>query len=203
MFRQYLTILACAALIAASFVACGCRRNRDYDYGTGDLAGPSDYDTIPDEYGPEESPGYLALAVPEPINLLLPHNIDIHPFTGTQTNDEDGKPKAIEVRIKALDSFGDPTKAFGKFRFSLHQYRPYSTEHRGDQLAVWEEDLLEPSRNRRHWDPISQTYKFHLQWSRGLAPGSNYVLEAFFVSPFTEQLFDERVFVAEMPGDES
>ena len=161
--------------------------------------GCSRYDDSGDGYAPPEfdtTSSYLG-TVPKPIDLLLPHKVSIHPFTGTEKTDAGGKPVAIEARIKTLDAFDDPTKAFGMFRFSLHHYRQYSTDHRGDQLAVWEEDLLDPKTNRRHWDPISQSYKFQLRWGHGLIPGQNYVLEAQFVSPFTEQLFDQRIFVAE------
>lgn len=172
-------------LTALLVCVAGCRPYDPYEQGT--ALPPSDYNSDVAYVGP----------VPEPINLLLPHKITIHPFTGAQKTDEAGKPVAIEARIKTLDAFGDPTKAFGQFRFSLHHYRQYSTDHRGEQMAVWEEDLLDAKVNRRHWDPISQSYKFQLKWSRGLNAGQSYVLEASFVSPFTEQLFDQRVFIAE------
>ena len=183
--RNHRCIIVCLALGALLVAVGACRPYNDYD---------DSYELPPPDY--ETNSPYLA-PVPEPIDLLLPHKISIHPFTGTQTSDEAGGPIAIEARIKTLDAFGDPTKAFGQFRFSLHQYRQYSTNERGEQLAVWEEDLLDAKVNRRHWDPISQSYKFQLRWSKGLATGQHYVLEAQFVSPFTERLFDQRVFVAE------
>ena len=175
----------CLVMAALLLGAGACRPYNDYD---------DDYQLPPPTHDPTQP--YVG-TVPEPINLLLPHKISIHPFTGTQTSDDAGDPVAIEARIKTLDAFDDPTKAFGQFWFSLHHYRRYSTDHRGEQLAVWEEHLLDAKVNSRHWDPISQSYKFQLRWNRGLTPGRQYVLEAQFVSPFTERLFDQRVFVAE------
>ena len=39
--------------------------------------------------------------VPEPINLLLPQTIRIHPFTGTRDFGDDGGMEGLEVRIEA------------------------------------------------------------------------------------------------------
>jgi len=191
--KRHLTILIAlgvVALLVGSGATCGKKQEQwdDVLRDNPDILPPSD------EYVPGED--RLVHPVPKPIDLLLPKTIAIHPFTGTQTADKKGQPLAIEVRIKAVDSFGDPTKAFGRFRFSLHTHQKYSISRRGNQLAVWEERLLDPEKNRRHWDPISQTYKFNLQWDRKMTPGTTYVLEAYFISPFTQQLFDERVFVA-------
>jgi hypothetical protein len=134
--------------------------------------------------------------VPEPIHLLLPKAIRVHPFTGTRTFDQAGGIKGIDVRIEALDAFGDSTKAFGKFFFALHQYVADNPEPKGRQIANWEEDLLEPKKNLLHWDSITRTYEFKLQWYRPIPVGSKFILVASFASPFTERKFAERVFVS-------
>ena len=176
--------LALCSLIAA-LLGGGCGRYpRPWDRPLGDdLASPS---------GPPPA-GYPD-DLPKDVRVLMPKKIVIHPLTGRRTLDGDGNPSGFEVRIKALDSFGDPTKALGRFRFTLYAFRHHAANRRGDQLAVWDEDLSKARRNRRHWDPIFQTYKFDLQWDRGLSVGQVFILEAYFAGDHTEQLFDERSF---------
>jgi hypothetical protein len=136
--------------------------------------------------GPE--PG----GVPEPIDLLLPQKIRIHPFTSSRTFDNGGARRGIEVRIEATDAFGDATKAFGKFRFELYRQRPRSLQPRGGQIATWTVDLTEPKANLLHWDNITRTYVFKLEWNRRQAGQPEPLLVTVFESPFTERMFDER-----------
>jgi len=135
------------------------------------------------------------IAVPEPINLLLPKEIRVHDFTTTQTFDKQGR-KGIEVRMQALDAYGDSTKAFGDFRFELYQYRAQSLNPKGKLIATWPESVQDPRKNLIHWDDISRTYVFKLQWYDAIPTGKRFVLVAIFTSPFTERLFAERIFVA-------
>ena len=144
----------------------------------------------------EKKPERADIAVPEPIHLLLPQAIRIHPFTGMRTFDETGGVKGIDVRIEALDAYGDPTKAFGKFQFTLYQFRTDSPNHRGPRIATWEEDLLAPKQNLVHWDNITRTYVFKLQWFRAIPVGSKFLLVASFDSPFTQRKFAERDFIS-------
>jgi hypothetical protein len=134
--------------------------------------------------------------VPAPINLMLPKTIRIHPFTGTRTFDEAGGIKGVDVRIEAIDAYGDAVKAFGNFRFEMYYFLPNSLDPRGERIAVWEEDLLEPRKNLMHWDKITRTYEFKLQWDQPIPVGQRFVLEATFASPFTDRLYDQRVFVS-------
>lgn len=134
--------------------------------------------------------------VPEPIHLLLPQVIRIHPFTGTRTFDDAGGVKGIDVRIEAIDAYGDSTKAFGKFQFALHEYQPGRPNPKGRRIATWEEDLLEPKKNLIHWDNITRAYKFKLQWYRAIPVGRAFILVADFTSPFTERKFAERQFIS-------
>lgn len=140
--------------------------------------------------------GGVERSVPEPIDLLLPHEIRIHPFTGTRTFDEAGGVRGIEVRVEARDAYADPTKAFGEFRFELYNYKPNRPDHRGDRLAMWRESLLEPEKNLVHWDEITRTYEFKLQWARPIPVGKRFVLVAVFDSPFTPRLFAERTAIS-------
>jgi hypothetical protein len=134
--------------------------------------------------------------VPEPIHLLLPQRIRIHPFTEARTFDESGGVRGVEVRIEALDAYGDATKAFGQFRFELYRFRPQSPDPKGPRVVAWPAiDLVDPEANAIHWDSVTRTYEFRLQWGRSIPVDYKFVLVAVFDSPFTERMFNERVFV--------
>ncbi len=137
------------------------------------------------------------IPVPFPLDALLPTQITIHPYTGMRTFDENDRPVGFEVRIKALDRYDDPTKAFGEFLFILYAYRPQSENPRGARLGLWREQLMDPNKNQLHWDPITQSYKFNLSHRGRLLTGHRYVLEVYFTSPFTERLTTKRVFAAD------
>jgi hypothetical protein len=137
-----------------------------------------------------------ARPVPYPVSLLLPKDVRIHPFTGTRTFDEAGGVKGVEVRIEAIDHYGDSTKAFGDFRFELYTYRSNNPDPKDQRIAVWEVPLGDAEQNLIHWDNITRTYKFKLQWDQSIPVGQRFVLATVFSSPFTERLFAERVFVS-------
>lgn len=134
--------------------------------------------------------------VPKPINLTLPKSIHIHPFTGMRSFEESGKDKGLDVRIEAMDSAGDTTKAFGDFRFELYFFRPVAADPKGNKIATWEVSLSDPKKNAVHWDNITRAYKFKLQWNQPYKASDRFVLAAIFTSPFTGRLFNERVIVA-------
>ena len=172
---------ALAALLAAG--AAGC------DGGKFDLKPPW-------ETASTQRPEPAAKQVPEPIHLLLPKAVRIHPFTGTRTFDEAGGVKGIDVRVEAIDAYGDGAKAFGNFQFALYEHRPDSSDPKGRRIATWEEDLLEPRKNLLHWDSITRAYAFKLQWYRPIPVGARFVLTVDFSSPFTERKSAERVFIS-------
>ncbi len=134
--------------------------------------------------------------IPAPINLLLPKSMRIHPFTRTRIFDETGGIKGVEVRVEAIDYYGDTTKAFGEFRFELYQYKPQSPDPKGKRIAVWEVPLLEPKMNLMHWDNITRTYEFKLQWDQPIAVGQKFVLVSYFSSPYSKRLSHEREFIS-------
>lgn len=180
--------VSCCLLVGLVFLS-GCNhRPRWYDT-TGDRAGAADPEP---DYRIDDEP---MQSIPWPISLTLPKRIKIHPFTQTQDADPDsGAVGVIDVRAQLLDSFGDPTKGFGHFRFTLFAYRLYDVDRKGRQLAIWKEDLSDPDRNMQHWDPISNAYKFNLEWGQPMPSGQRYILEAYFSSPYTEQLLIEQTF---------
>jgi len=163
---------------------------------TGGCGGNYEWDPETNSYRPRGDEATGRQAVPKPIHLLLPRKIRIHSFTGTRTFHEAGGVNGIDVHIDALDAFGDATKAFGHFRFELHEFVANQPDPKGRRIAVWEVPLLEPKRNLVHWSNITRKYTFKLQWDTPIAVGSKFVLVAVFSSPFTERLFSERVFIS-------
>lgn len=134
--------------------------------------------------------------VPEPIDLLLPQEIQLHPFTGTRAFGDGEARQGLEVRVEAIDAFGDSGKAFGDFRFELYTHRADRADPKGRQLAVWHVPLMDPERNAVHWDSITRTYEFRLEWEHPIPAGEKFVVLAVFDSPFTQRLFAEQVLVA-------
>ncbi len=172
----------CVAILTASI--CGCHGEAWNQWADGwnlSAKGPAPRDRRP---------------VPDPIKLLLPKAIRIHPFTGMRTFDETGGIKGVDVRIEAIDSYDDAAKAFGSFRFEMYHFVPNSLNPKGKRIAVWAEDLLQPRKNLLHWDKITRTYEFKLQWDEPIPVGQLFVLEATFDTPFSERLFDQRVFIS-------
>lgn len=173
MIRNVLCVCACG-LLAGTLLLGGC------DNGTGLRA--------------TSQPAVRK--VEPPLSLLLPREIRIHPFTGTRTFDEAGGIRGVDVRIEAVDAYGDTTKAFGNFRFELFTYRPTSENNRGQLLATWDVSLMDAQANLLHWDKITRTYKFKLQWDQPIPVGQRFVLVAVLASPYTERLFAQRTFIS-------
>jgi hypothetical protein len=113
-----------------------------------------------------------------------------------RTFDDAGGIKGIDVRIETKDSYGDTTRAFGDFRFELYSFRPNSLDPKDAKLATWDVPLTDPNTNLLHWDSITRTYQFRLEWSRPIPVGQRFVLVAVFSSPYTQRTFAERVFTS-------
>ena len=62
--------------------------------------------------------------------------------------------KGVDVRIEAVDAYGDAPKAFGNFRFEMYKFVPNSLDPKGKRLATWEESVLEPKANDKTWGPL-------------------------------------------------
>lgn len=128
--------------------------------------------------------------VPEPMNLLLPKRVRIHPFSDVIAG-PDGV-KQVEVRIEAIDSFGDATKMFGEFRFELYTVRPMSLDPKGQLIETWDVSIMDGKTNLLHWDGITRTYVFKLEWDTPLPGKPPLVIRALFESPFTPRFTTER-----------
>ncbi|MDP6047587.1 MAG: hypothetical protein QGH94_04845 [Phycisphaerae bacterium] len=141
---------------------------------------------------------YTPIDVPQPVNLLLPKSINIHPFTITRTFDDDGGIKGVDVRVEAFNSFHEATKAFGSFRFEIYTHQSNNLEPKGELRGVWEIEpsLLDAKENMRYWNRSQQMYEFKLQWAKPIPVGQKFVLVTVFTSPFTKRLTAQRIFTS-------
>ena len=130
--------------------------------------------------------------VPKPLNLLLPKRMRIHPFSGV-TVAPDGTWQ-VEVRIEAVDAFGDATKMFGTFRFEAYALKPRSTELKGLLMETWEASIMDGKANLVHWDGITRTYVFKLGWDKPPGRQQAFVMRAVFTSPYTKRSIAEMTF---------
>jgi len=186
-FGKRTTSIILTALAATTTMIGGC--------DAGNWFGGSD--TVPLTSPPNEHQ-YAQIDVPQPINLLLPKSINIHPFTVTRTFDDAGGIRGIDVRVEAFNAFHEATKAFGSFRFELHTHQAPAPTAKGELREIWEIEpsLLDPKENMRYWNRSQQMYEFKLQWTKPIPVGQKFVLTAVFTSPFTERLTTRRIFIS-------
>ena len=177
-----------AALLAMAGLAAGCG-NVGRWFGGGSRPQPTTQPAVRE---------YTRIDVPQPVNLLLPKSINIHPFTKTRTFDQSGGIRGVDVRVEAYNAFREATKAFGSFRFEVYTFKSNSLEPRGELRGIWEVEpsLLDPRENLRYWNRSQQMYEFKLQWNQPIPVGRKFVLVAVFTSPFTQRLTAERVFTS-------
>jgi len=174
-----------ALSLLASGLLAGCNGQR------GQMAGDSGK---PAGVGGGKDPAFQRVAVPAPLNELLPKAIRIHEFTAAAELPK-GK-QGIDMWIQVNDGFDSRNKAFGQFRFELRRLVPAEPEPAGELIRWWQIDLSDVARNKQHWQNTHMLYLFRLECDQPLVMGSRYVLVAVFDSPFTERLFTRRVFVA-------
>jgi hypothetical protein len=172
-------LLAGWALAALTFLGSGCDGNANTAW-------------LPTKGGPQPGEQH----VPAPIDLLLPATLDIHPFTQTATFPAGDM--GLHARVQTRDSFGDPTKAFGDFRFEMFLVLPDQPGQRGPRVAQWEVSIADPEQNLLHWDRHTRSYEFKLG---GLSPGrlrtgTRLLLVATFSSRFTNRITAEREIIA-------
>ncbi len=137
-----------------------------------------------------KSPSSSKPSINSQLELLLPQKIEIMPFTKLRSWDDDQLPDGIEVVLRPLDAFDDQTKAIGTFRFELHLFRKASSDSRGTRIGFWEVDITNKKAQMQHWDPITCTYRFRLQWDGPAPLPGKYVLQVTYISPWARRISD-------------
>ena len=127
--------------------------------------------------------------------MFAPKNLVISYFT--KSRDFDGQPgdDGLEVRLRPLDQFGDPTKAVGSYRIEVFAYRPLSGEKRGERLGHWFVSVLDAKSNRKYYDGVDRCYVFPLLWDHEIKAGTDVIVQATYYPPGGSQdkLFAQRV----------
>jgi len=131
--------------------------------------------------------------IDQQLELLLPQKVEILPFTKPRSWDKDDVPDGLEVVLRPLDAFGDQTKAVGMFRFELYLFRKASADQRGQRIGFWEVGVSDNKAQVRHWDAITRTYRFRLQWDGPRPVPGKYLLEATYVGPSDKRITDQYI----------
>jgi len=132
---------------------------------------------------------------PQWMQMFEPSSIHIGFFTKSRNFDDKKGDDGIEVRVQALDRFGDPTKAVGNWRFEVFNYQYRALERRAGRLCHWFVAMLTPEENERYYDSIDRSYRFPLLWDNPISPGTRVVVQATFYPPggFERKLIAERI----------
>ncbi len=134
-------------------------------------AEPGAFDRMPPDPGGEaEVSGDDHAAWP-----FWPRRLRIHPLSQLVTDRESGR-LLIEVRLEFFDRLGHTSKAVGQVLIDL-----LAGERGGDPIVTWAKDLSAVEANREHYDDLTRTYLFRLEFDPGLLP-EDPELRAYFRS---------------------
>jgi hypothetical protein len=141
-----------------------------------------------------ESKGNLSAEtreVPSPLDQYLPVSLKVHSFT--RIGEFETGNYGLEAYIQAIDSWGEPTKAFGDFRFELYEFRPFHQEKKGRQIEMWQVHVEQVTENRNYWHHHTRSYQFLLGMSRRIPVHQKLILRVIFNNPFSERMILEEM----------
>ena len=113
-----------------------------------------------------------------------PRRMRIHPLTQLATDRETGE-LVLEVRIEFFDDESHTTKAIGQTLVDLLPGRRPGDER--EPMETWVCDLVDPVSNFEHYDAVTRTYLFRLEFDPKIMPAEP-VLRAYFHSRDGEHL---------------
>lgn len=68
----------------------------------------------------------------------------------------------LEARVEVFDALGDSMKASGRYQFELFLLTPASGSPSTRPLYIWQREVLTKDAHRKHYDPVTRTYRFRL-----------------------------------------
>lgn len=89
-------------------------------------------------------------------------------------------PEKVQIKtlIEFFDPLNTPLKPAFTVRFELYEFRPLSSNPRGQRVAIWpEQDLLDPVKNDEHWEDFLRGYEFYWPLKFVPQPGNKYLFE--------------------------
>jgi len=117
-----------------------------------------------------------------------PRRMRIHPLTQLATDRDTGQ-LVIETRVEFFDSLGHTTKGIGQVLVDLHAARSAETE----PLETWALNLADPQVNADHYDDLTRTYLFRLEFDPLVLPDRPEI-RAYFRSSDGRRLQAEQPF---------
>ena len=104
---------------------------------------------------------------------------------------EDPFASKMEVYIDLIDSFGSRIKAPGTFRLELYEFVMRSGQPKGKRLFIWPDiDLNDAADNNDHWRDYLRAYVFNRKTVFRAVGGTEYVLQATFLTGDERRLVD-------------
>ncbi len=127
------------------------------------------------------------------LSLLMPQEIQIvEAFTKFAALDKSDKVDGIELRLRPLDSFGDPIKIAGIVRAELYHRLPASGKREGMRVCPpWKISLSTEQDERKYWNPLTAMYEIPLKLPGGQPPDGQYVVDVIYTTPLDCRLFDQ------------
>lgn len=127
-------------------------------------ASPRVADNLPDDGG-------------DPVWLPTPQSIAVYPSTRFAMVEGN---LALEARIELRDEMGDPVKAPGRFDITLEGPQRAGMTPMDRTLYRWQVDVRTLADQRRHYDPVTQTYLFTLKLNELAIPRQTMLVKASF-----------------------
>jgi hypothetical protein len=118
---------------------------------------------------PDNGTGNATLDVAEPALREWPYwprRMRIHPLTQFATNRDTGQ-LIIEARIEFFDEHGHTCKGVGQVLLDLHAT---GSGRNSEPLETWALDLVDPAVNYDHYDELTRTYLFRLEFDPRVLP---------------------------------
>jgi hypothetical protein len=93
-----------------------------------------------------------------------PQRMRVHPLSQLVTDRDSGR-LLIEARLEFLDAEGHSAKAVGQVLIDL-----LSRDDPSAPIASWSRDLADRAANRDHFDDLTRTYLFRLEFDAAALP---------------------------------
>jgi len=84
----------------------------------------------------------------------------------------------IKTLVELFDADDSAVKSPCVFRFEFYEFRPMSSDPRGNRLLIWpDQDLSDSDTNNEHWNEFLLGYEFFLPLELSLRQDKKYILE--------------------------
>lgn len=172
-------VVAAAAFFIVAMIGCSAEQKQkwaDFD--------PLDFDRSAATEGADEE--LLTRVTDNPTDddgdpTWLPHPVDVRVYPTTRFAMADGQ-VVLETRIELVDAMGDPVKAPGLFGIALEGAQRGDMSPFDQTMYRWQMRVRTLNDQRRHYDPVTQTYLFNLKLRELAAPRQAVTVKATFTT---------------------